>query len=325
MGLVLLPARRVGDQSDAGPIGAWSRRHTIAVSTIRLDQRRASFVYGPEVDADLVVVSRQFLRRSPAHSVSFMRVEIRVPAGASPDIRAGGRVSLSEMPVGQRRVHEARVQTYARRAAPRFFEDFPDLPPELRDTAALASVSDDDAIRALHEMPVNVFETQKCLVASFLANRVASFASYDDREDDDTGSREAKVRIADASFSIGAVADPDVVRNAIWTDKTVCRMFAATAEGRLKVKASATGPEVSVSPEVGFRAADHLYIAISQAMAGAGQKAEALVGTPVATYARWLFERHLYTAVERLSGRSPPIADIGPEDLENLTAADERD
>jgi len=77
---------------------------------------------------------------------------------------------------------------------------------------------DDEAIRALHEMPVNIFETRRYLVAGFVTNRAGSFESYEDAADEDTKPRETKLRVADATFSIGAIAEPDVIRNAIMLD-----------------------------------------------------------------------------------------------------------
>jgi hypothetical protein len=318
MGVAKLPARRAGDPSDAGPIGSWPRRHSITVSTIRFDQQRNTYVYGAEAGADLAMLTHDFLRGAPPRAVSFTRLEIRVPIGKSPDVRADGNVLLSEMPAGQRRVHRARLQTYAGAATPRLFEELADLPDRLAQPSARAAASDDEAIRALHEMPVNIFETRRYLVAGFVTNRAGSFASYEDAADDDTKPRETKLRVADATFSIGAIAEPDVIRNAIMLDENLLRVFHLAGEGRLKVKGSATSPEVEVSAEVGSRAAGHLDIAIRQAMAGAGQRAEAHVGKPVATYARWLFERHLYTAQVRFSDRLLPMADIERDHFDNL-------
>src|ERR1700761_3714979 len=126
MGLttLLVKPRRRGH--DSGPIGAWKRRHAIAVSTIRFDSENDRFVYGEEVEADLALVTHDLSRKSLGRprKVAFTRQEIRIAAGASRDIKAGGTLFLSEMPVGQRRVHEAPIQGYPREAPPRYFEDY---------------------------------------------------------------------------------------------------------------------------------------------------------------------------------------------------------
>jgi len=322
MGVFKLPVRRTGDQVDAGPIGSLRRRFEITVSTIRYDRDRAAYLYGKEVPAELAMVSHDFLRDSPSGSrvVPFSRLEIRVAAGASPDIKARGTVFLSEMPAGQRRVHEALLQSYASSSAPRVFEEIEDLPSPWTDASARAKATDEEAIRALHHLRVNIFETGKRLVAGFVTSRAGAFMSYADQSSEDGAAnrREANLRLAGATWSIGAVVNRDAVRDAIWQDKAVLRVFNLTRNGGFKVKGGPNSPEVEVPPEVGYRAADHLDIAIRQAMAGAGQNADEHVGKPVATYAKWLFERHLYTATVRLSGRLPPTVSLEPDHFENL-------
>ena len=317
-GLLPRPQRR---ELDAGPIGSWKRRHVIAVSTIRLDDDKRTFVYGDEVEADLAFVTHDLLRKSlgQTRKVAFTRQEIRIAAGASRDIKGGGNLFLSEMPAGQRRVHKALIQTYPRNAPPQCFEDYHDLPEDLADPKSRDALRDDQAIAVLQELRVNPFETGKVLVASFVSNSAGTFATYDDENRDEPAKRrETKLRLADATYSIGAVAESDEVEAAIWQDGRITRVFDLAGDGRLKVKSSATSPETKIDLEVGSRAADHLAIAIRQAMAGAGEKAAGLVGSPVAVYAKWLFERHLCTAQERFSGRIPPMDAFDPNDLNEL-------
>jgi hypothetical protein len=322
MGLIRPPPQRRGADHDSGPIGAWKRRHAISVSTIRFDEEANAFIYGKEIDADLALVTHDLRRRSSGRprKVAFTRLEIRVAARASEDIKGGGKLFLSEMPVGQRRVHEALIQTYPSRAPAPYFEDFDDLPEDLADPVSREALSDDEAIAVLHRMRVNTFESGKTLVGGFLSNAAGAFASYDDESADEAPKRrEANLRLADATYSIGAVREPDAVRHELWLDRGLSRAFELAERGRLRVKASATGPDVMISPEVSGRATEHLDIAIRQAMAGAGEKAAGLVGQPVATYAKWLFERHLFTAQERFSGRIPPLQAFDPNVLDRLS------
>ena len=321
MGVAIFLPRPRDARFDAGPIGSWKRRHEVAVSTIRFDKQANAFVYGDEVGADLVEVTHDFLRKAAGRPrrVAFTRREIRIGASASQDVKAGGRLFLSEMPVGQRRVHEALIQTYARDALPAYFEDFPDLPDRLGEEASQLAISDDEAVAVLQQMRVNLFETDKKLVAGFVTGGAGAFASYDDESPDEPAKRrETKLRLADATYSIGAAADPAAIHAALWQDKDLSKMFELAGDGRLTVKGSATSPEVRITLEVGSRAAGHLDIAIRQAMAGGGEKADGLVGKPVARYARWMFERHLLAAQTRFSGRIPPLDEFNPEALENL-------
>lgn len=148
-------------------------------------------------------------------------------ASASNSIKSGATLFLSEMPVGQRRVHEALVQTYSRDALPRYFEDFADFPKDIADPVSREALSDDEAIAALQRMRVNPFETGRFLVAGFISNTADALMSYDDESaDEPPNRRESKLRLADATYSIGAVSDADTVPTAIWQDKNLSRAFA---------------------------------------------------------------------------------------------------
>jgi hypothetical protein len=311
MGVADLP-RDSQQNFDSGPIGFMPRRFPITISTVKFDEAVGGFVYGAEIDADFVLVTHDFLRKASGRSrvVAFSRYEIRVRVGASADISARATVFLSEMPAGQRRVHKSMLQSAARGAPPQFFEDIKSFPAPLDDAASRSAASDDEAIRALHTLGVNLFETQRFLVAGFVSSGAGALMSYDDQDPDEKIKwRETKMRLAGATYSIGAVSDPKAVHAAIWKNKSVYRAYQLADEGHLRVKASATGPEIAVPLEVAGRAVDHMEIAIAQAMAGAGEKAREYIGRPVALYAQRLFERHLYTAAVRLAGRLPPIVD----------------
>lgn len=311
MGVVGLPLSLPRHLVDSGPIGLLPRRHSITITTVKLDERAGTFVYGEEVGADYVELTQTFARKSAGKPrlVEFTRREVRVRAGASREVGADATVFLSELPVAQRRVHEAMLQTYARAAPPRYFEDITDLQGPFADAEYRMAASDDQAIRALHTMRVNLFEKQKYLVAGFVTNSAGTFMTYDDDDGNEEATRwrEANLRIADAKYAIGAVSKAQALRTALWQDKDLSRVYELSGTGRLKVKASANGPEHVVSLDVGKSAPNHMEIAIRQAMAGAGDKVDEYIGQPVALYAKRLFERHLYTAQERYRGRIPPV------------------
>lgn len=305
------------DVDDAREIGLSPRSWNTSATSIVADGASGVFVYGAEVPCRAERRIYDVLRRRDGrlNRFSFGRHEITFDKRASEEhaMAAGHMVVLRPGTLGVRRVLGAPVRKAAR-ALPRtpveeLGRELAGTPLADLDTAARAALPDTDVVRALHRCRSDLFTTGTDLTAAFLDFDVEQALGYDDEDPEEaTAWAQVSVRAADPGEAVGVVADREAVRAAVMLDKRVQRLLELSETGTLEVK-PADGIAIRVPAEIGYRAVDHLTIAIAQALAGPGDDSRRL-GRPVAEFAADLFESHLANAARRYQ-RSGRVADGG--------------
>ncbi|QTL03128.1 hypothetical protein J5J86_20595 [Aquabacter sp. L1I39] len=303
-------------------IGSVPRRTVTSLTTIRFDEGRSTYVFGPEVPASFRMETRVFLRRSAEgtpRKVTSRRFEIVVdPKHASAhEVKAGHILAFADLPPGQRRVQQARLQRRAKALAPVMFDDLEQIRAAFPDPAAL---DDRAALRALHALPVNLFSSAPGLSACIAADESGAFASYDDEVDlagadasDAGGPARAKLTARtreDGTYALGVVADPKAVRDHLFLHPRLKILLDLSGDGALKLKVPGRKTNIRVPDDLSAQVIAHFGLALEQALAGAGEKHAKHLGWPVADYAHDLFFIHLKEAVRRTQGRYPQFRQL---------------
>lgn len=314
MGLVRFTAVEPVDVDRAGEIGLSPRSWETTATSIVADGASGVFVYGVEVPCRAERGFYDVLRRRDGRlsRFSFGRHEITFDkrGGETHGIAAGHTVVLRPGTLGVRRVLAAPVRKAAR-ALPRapveeLGRELAGSPLADLDAQARAALPDTDVVRALHRCRSDLFATGTDLTAAFLDFDVEQAFGYDDEDADEaTAWAQASVRAADPGEAVGVVSDREAVRTAVMLDERVRRILELSETGTFEAK-PADGVSIRVPAEIGYRAVDHLAIAVAQALAGPGDDGRRL-GRPVAEFAADLFESHLANAARRYqrSGRAP--------------------
>lgn len=285
-----------------GRIGTIERvsAHT-ATSIVPPAKPGGAYVFGPEIAIQRREATRDMVRikDGTARALPFMRYEFSIDLKDARDagLDSKGSLFVGETPVGQRRVHRLRLQTYSTKLDTVVFEALADLEAPLDTIAARESAGDAEAIAALgQKLRCNPFVSNRLLTASLSSGDVAAFTSFEDDHKDG-----AKQRF-DSGFAVGVVANAEAARAALFADRRVMRAFDETGNGRLRARFNRNVGTLPLVPEVSDKAPRHLDLAIAQALCGAGSRTAAWEGKPVADFVLFLFEQHMLAALRRRDG-----------------------
>ena len=329
--LETMPRRRGG----ARAIGAAATRMRVTLTRLELDADGA-WVFGPEVEAERREEIRTVLRREPEtgseRRLTFARHEFVVDLEHARlhGLQRGAELTTALLTPAQRRLRTAKFQSYGTSAAAFVVEDLDGTAHRRTDGLSWGAYDDVEVIRRLHDLPIDLFSSERVLRASMSQIDAPAFVGYEDELGEDFCAPEPKSgqlprsptevapRGGVTHWALGVIpalagktAPTETVRAALYTDPALARIFEATGRGSWRIPRFVAGGAVvstPMPPDLAARAPIHFDLSIRQAMAGAGLDHAEWIGRPVAHLAINLFEKHMRNAFDRIEADALPTS-----------------